>query len=413
NTMPTGAYRGAGRPEANYLLERLIDEAARTTGIDRTTLRRRNFIPPSAMPCKTAVGNTYDSGDFPAVFAKALALADYDGFRKRRLEAKAKGLLRGLGLSCFLEHSGGVPTEGALLAFPGDGTIVLGLNVQSTGQGHATVFPRLVAQRLGVPADRIRHRHGDSDFEIKGFPSVASRSTITAGGATVHATETMLRKGRAIASHVLEAAEKDIAYRNGVFEVSGTDRRIGLFELAEQARALAKSGAIAEDLDTKVATDTPQAFPNGCHIAEVEIDPQTGTTRVVAYIAVDDCGNVLDPLLAEGQIHGGVAQGLGQALLENAVYDRISGQIVTGSFMDYAMPRAHDMPADLREAMLPVPAATNPLGVKGVGEAGTTASIGAIMNAIADAIPDGAAAHMDMPATPEKIWRACRKAQQS
>ncbi|GIK81096.1 MAG: carbon monoxide dehydrogenase [Alphaproteobacteria bacterium] len=412
NTMPTGAYRGAGRPEANYLLERLIDEAARTTGIDRTTLRRRNFIPPSAMPCKTAVGNTYDSGDFPAVFAKALALADYDGFRKRRREAKAKGLLRGLGLSCFLEHSGGVPTEGALLAFPGDGTIVLGLNVQSTGQGHATVFPRLVAQRLGVPADRIRHRHGDSDLEIKGFPSVASRSTITAGGATVHATETMLRKGRAIASHVLEAAEKDIAYRNGVFEVSGTDRRIGLFELAEQARALAKSGAIAEDLDTKVATDTPQAFPNGCHIAEVEIDPQTGTTRVVAYIAVDDCGNVLDPLLAEGQIHGGVAQGLGQALLENAVYDRISGQIVTGSFMDYAMPRAHDMPADLREAMLPVPAATNPLGVKGIGEAGTTASIGAIMNAIADAIPEGAAAHMDMPATPEKIWRACRKAQQ-
>lgn len=413
NTMPTGAYRGAGRPEANYLLERLIDEAARTTGIDRTTLRRRNFIPPSAMPYRTAVGNTYDSGDFPAVFARALTLSDYDGFKKRKRAAKAKGKLRGLGLSCFLEHSGGVPTEGALLAFPGDGTIVLGLNVQSTGQGHATVFPRIVAERLGLPADKIRHRHGDSDLDIRGFPSVASRSTITAGAATVHATGVMLAKGRAIASHILEASEKDIAYRAGFFEVSGTDRRIGLFELAEQAAAFAEAGVIAENLNTKVAVDTPQAFPNGCHVAEVEIDPQTGTTQVVAYIAVDDCGNILDPALAAGQIHGGVAQGLGQALLENAVYDRGSGQLITGSFMDYAMPRAHHMPADLREAMLPVPARTNPLGVKGVGEAGITASLAAIMNAIADAIPSGAAAHMDMPATPEKIWRACRQAERN
>ncbi len=365
------------------------------------------------MPYKTAVGNTYDSGDFPAVFARALTLSDYDGFKKRKRAAKAKGKLRGLGLSCFLEHSGGVPTEGALLAFPGDGTIVLGLNVQSTGQGHATVFPRIVAERLGLPADKIRHRHGDSDLDIRGFPSVASRSTITAGAATVHATGVMLAKGRAIASHILEASEKDIAYRAGFFEVSGTDRRIGLFELAEQAAALAEAGVIAENLDTKVAVDTPQAFPNGCHVAEVEIDPQTGTTQVVAYTAVDDCGNILDPALAAGQIHGGVAQGLGQALLENAVYDRGSGQLITGSFMDYAMPRAHHLPTDLREAMLPVPARTNPLGVKGVGEAGITASLAAIMNAIADAIPSGGAAHMDMPATPEKIWRACRQAERN
>lgn len=413
NTVPTGAYRGAGRPEANYVTERLVDEAARVTGIDCATLRRRNLIPPSAMPYKSAVGVTFDSGEFPAIFDKALKLAGYPDFSKRRREAKKRGKLRGIGISCFLEHSGGYPTEGALIAFPGGETMTIGFNVQSTGQSHATVYPRLAAERLGIPAAQIKHKHGDTDLGLKGFPSVASRSTMTAGNALVHAVEVMLEKGKKIASHVLEAAESDIGYRNGVFEVVGTDRRIGLFELAARGADLAKRGEIPESLDTKIEKDTPLTYPNGCHIAEIEIDPDTGQVAVVSYTAVDDCGNTLDHTLVEAQVVGGLAQGLGQALFENAVYDSGSGQLLTGSFMDYAIPHAHNMPADMRDALHPVPTKTNALGVKGVGEAGTTASLAAIMNAIANAIPNNAAAHMDMPATIEKVWRACREAAQS
>jgi carbon-monoxide dehydrogenase large subunit len=409
NTVPTGAYRGAGRPEANYVMERLVEEAARIAGIDRATIRKRNFVPPSAMPYRTAVGTVYDSGDFPAIFEEALSLANYKDFAKRRREAKKRGRLRGIGLSCFLEHSGGYPTEGARLDFSGD-TLTIGLNVGNTGQGHATIYPQIVADKLGIAAAQVIHRHGDTDMDLKGFPAVASRSTMTAGTATVRAVEAVLEKGRKIAAHVLEAAEGDIAYRNGAFEVVGTDRRITLFRLAERAAEMARAGEIAEGLDTKVAPDTPVAFPNGCHIAEVEIDPETGALAVVAYSAIDDCGNVVNHTLVEGQVHGGLAQGLGQALLEHGIYEDGSGQLVTGSFMDYAMPRAHHMPPALATADHPVPATTNPLGVKGVGEAGTTASIAAIMNAIADAIPGEAGARMQMPATPQKIWEACRAA---
>ena len=412
NTVPTSAYRGAGRPEANYVMERLIEQAARVTGIDRATLRRRNFVPPSAMPYRSATGTVYDSGEFPRLFEEALALARYKEFPARRRAARKRGLLRGIGLSCFLEHSGGFPTESARLDFSGD-TLTVGLNVGNMGQGHATIFPQIVAERLGIPAAQVRHRHGDTAMDLKGFPAVGSRSTMTAGSASVHAVEVMLEKGRRIASRVLEAAESDIAYRNGAFEVVGTDRRVGLFQLAERAASLAKAGEIAESLDTKVSTDTPVTFPNGCHVAEVEIDPQTGALEVVAYSAVDDCGNMISPKLAHGQVHGGIAQGLGQALTEHALYEDGSGQLVTGSFMDYAMPRAHHMPAALVTADHPVPAKTNPLGVKGVGEAGTTASLAAIMNAIADAIPGEAGARMQMPATPQKIWQALRAARLS
>jgi carbon-monoxide dehydrogenase large subunit len=406
NTIPTGPYRGAGRPEANYLIERLVDEAARVSGIDRIELRRRNLIPPSAIPYKTAVGTTFDSGEFPQVFEKALALAQIETFADRRAQSEANGRLRGLGISCFLEHSGGIPNEGAWLTFPGNGTVVVSLNVGNTGQGHATVYPRLVADKLGLDPKLVKHRQGDSDFGIKGFPSVASRSTITAGTAVMVEVEAMLEKGRALAANVLEADEKDIAYRRGQFEVVGTDRAISLFELAAKAAELKEKGEIAESLDTMRDVDTPQTYPNGCHIAEVEVEPETGEVAVVGYYAVDDCGNVLDHTLVHGQVHGGLAQGLGQALFEQAVYDRESGQLVTGSFMDYAMPRAKDMPELLRDDTHPVPATTNPLGVKGAGEAGTTASIAAILNAIADAVP--AAAQMDMPATLEKVWRACQ-----
>jgi carbon-monoxide dehydrogenase large subunit len=361
------------------------------------------------MPYKNALGVVFDSGEFPAVFEKALELADYDNFKKRKRESKTRGKLRGIGISCFLEHSGGYPTEGALLTFSGT-TLTIGLNVGNTGQGHATVYPKIVADKLGIPVQQIKHRQGDTDMGLKGFPSVASRSSMTAGSATVRVVEAMIEKGKKIAAHALEAAEGDIGYRAGTFEVVGTDRRIGLFELATRADELKKKGEIAENLDTKIATDTPLAFPNGCHIAEVEVDPETGWLDVLSYSAVDDCGNVLDHTLVEGQVHGGLAQGLGQALFENAVYDRDSGQLVTGSFMDYAMPRANNMPPVIRDASHPVPATTNPLGVKGAGEAGTTGALAAIMNAIADAVPGKATATMDMPATIEKIWMACQEA---
>ncbi len=409
NTIATAPYRGAGRPEANYVLERVVEEAARITGIDPAKLRRRNLIPAAAMPYKTAIGTTYDSGDFTPVLDKALVLAGYAGIKARRREAKSRGKYRGIGISCMLEHAGGTPLEGAWLTFPGNGTLTLNLNVQSTGQGHASVFTRLVAGRLGLAREKVTHKHGDSALEIAGYASVGSRSAMTAGAAIVKCVDVMIERGKRIAAMLLEAADADIAYEAGSFGVVGTDRRIALFELAARATELKQQGAIAEDLNTKVAAETPLTFPNGVHIAEVEIDPATGHMDIVAYTAVDDCGNVLDGMIVEGQLHGAVAQGLGQALMEQVVYDD-SGQLVTGSFMDYAMPRADDMPP-IRDALVCVPATTNPLGVKGVGEAGTTASIAAVMNAVADAIPGGAAARLDMPATSARLWETCQRAQ--
>jgi len=406
NAAPIGPYRGAGRPEANFALDRVVEEAARVVGIDTVQLRRKNLIPPSAMPYKTAVPTTYDSGDFPALYAKALELSDYKSFNKRKRESAKRKKLRGIGISCMLEHAGALPTEGASLMFPGGDKLILGLNVGSTGQAHATVFGRLLADKLGIDRNTIEHRHGDSTMEITGFASVGSRSAMAAGHAIVKTTDIMLEKAKKIASHALEAAETDIQYRNGQFEVVGTDRRISLFETARRAKER------GESLDTKDKAETPLTFPNGVHIAEVEIDPDTGKVDVVTYTAVDDCGNMLNPMIVEGQMQGSLANGFGQALLENLIYDESGGQLVTGSFMDYAMPRAHDMPVELREASMPVPATTNPLGVKGTGEAGTTAAIAALMNAISHAIPNGAADHMDMPATPAKVWQACQKAMQ-
>ena len=412
NTTTTAPYRGAGRPEANFILERVIDEAARVTGIDPIKLRRRNLIKSSAMPYKTAVGTTIDSGEFETVLDKALALADHDGFKQRRREAAKCGKYRGFGISCMLEHAGGFPLEGTALSFPGGEHLVLGLNVQSTGQGHATVFNPMLAERLGIKPEQIEHRHGDSAMEIAGYASVGSRSAMTVSHALIKTVEALLNKGKTIAATVLETAETDIEYRDGRFGVVGTDRSVTLFDLAARAKEMKKRGDIPEDLDTKTNAETPLTFPNGCHIAEVEIDPKTGEMALVAYAAVDDCGRPLNTMIVEGQTHGSIAQGLGQAMLENAIYDSSGGQLVTGSFMDYAMPRASDMPS-FKDAIHSVPATTNPLGVKGAGEAGTTAAIAAVMNAIADAIPGGAGAHLDMPATPEKLWHACQKAAQA
>jgi carbon-monoxide dehydrogenase large subunit len=405
NKIPIGPYRGAGRPEANYALERVVEEAARVTGIDPLRLRKKNLIPPSAMPYKSAIGNTYDSGDFPAIVERALQLADYANFNRRKREAARRKKYRGIGVSCMLEHAGAQPMEQASLSFPGGDKLILGLNVQSTGQGHATVFGRLLADKLGIDAERIEHRHGDTAMGLNGFASVGSRSAMCAGSAIVHTADVMLEKGKKVASALLEASEQDIQYRQGSFEVVGTDRKISLFDVARRA------GEQGESLHSKEKTETPLTFPNGCHIAEVEIDPETGFVDLVTYTAVDDCGNPLDLMIVEGQVHGSIAQGLGQALVENAVYDQSSGQLVTGSFMDYGMPHAEILPRELREALHPVPAKSNPLGVKGTGEAGTTAAIAAVMNAISNAIPNGAADHMEMPATAAKVWEACQRAQ--
>jgi len=402
NTTPTGPYRGAGRPEANYALERVVEEAARVFSIDPVRLRKKNLIPPSAMPFKTPI-NAYDSGDFPAIVGKALELADFENFNRRRRESAKRKKLRGIGVSCMLEHAGAMPMEQASVSFPGGDQLILGCNVQSTGQGHATVFPRLLAKKLGIDAAKIKHCHGDTAQGLTGFASVGSRSAMCAGSAIVQTADVMLAKGKKVASALLEASDADIQYRNGSFEVVGTDRKISLFETAKHAKEK------GESLDTKEKTETPLTFPNGCHIAEVEIDPETGAVDLVTYTAVDDPGVMLDPMIVEGQAHGSIAQGLGQALVENAVYDAGSGQLVAGSFMDYGMPHAHTMPFELREAVHSVPAKNNPLGVKGTGEAGTTAAIAAVMNAISNAIPNGAADHMDMPATPAKVWAACQK----
>ena len=406
NTVQTGPYRGAGRPEANYLIERLVDAAARVTGIDRVELRRRNLIAPQAMPYKTPVGVTYDSGEFSAIFEKALALADYGGFAARRAGAARRGLRRGIGVSCFLEHAGGVPVESAALRFPGGDRAVVALGVQGTGQGHGTIFSRLAARHLGIAAEFVEVQEGDSRLGVASGGTVASRSTMLAGSAVFRSVETVIAKGRKIAARMFEATEADIGYRDGVFEVVGTDRRLSLFEVAAKAAEWQRGGEIEESLDSAAKVELPPTFPNGCHIAEVELDPETGVVAVVAYTAVDDCGVVLDATLTEAQVCGGLAQGLGQALLEQGIYDRASGQLLTGSFTDYAMPRADHMPP-IADAFHPVPCTTNPIGVKGVGEAGTTGALAAIMNAITDALPADAGV-LDMPATPEKIWRACR-----
>ncbi|HEX4407848.1 MAG TPA: xanthine dehydrogenase family protein molybdopterin-binding subunit [Xanthobacteraceae bacterium] len=409
NTIPTAPYRGAGRPECSYAIERVVDEASRITGIDPIKLRRRNFIKKSEMPYKTAVGTTLDSGDFGPMFERALELADYDGFKKRRRETQKQGKYRGFGVCCMMEHSGGAPTESAKLSFPGGENLLLTLNVQNTGQGHATVFPRVIAERLGIPFEKIGHANGDSANELPGYASVGSRSAMTAGHSIVKAMDTIIEKGKPIAATMLETGEADIVYKSGNFEVVGTDRRVALFDVAANAAELKKRGEIAEDLDTKTTTDTPLTYPNGVHIVEVEIDPDTGRMTIPTYTAIDDCGRALDHMIVQGQLHGSVAAGLGQVLMENTVYDSDNGQLVTGSFMDYAMPRAEDIPP-IRDALHNVPATTNPLGVKGVGEAGTTAAISAVMNAIADAIPNGAGNHLDMPATAQLLWEACQKA---
>jgi carbon-monoxide dehydrogenase large subunit len=402
NTLPTGPYRGAGRPEAGYLIERVIDAAADVSGIDAAELRRRNLIQVDKIPYTTAFGNTYDSGEFPAVFERALAVADYDGFAARKKAAKKAGKLRGIGIGCYLEIAGAWPDEAARITFPGGKKAVVSIGAGGSGQGHPTVFPKVTARRLGIDPASVTLSSGDSARDVPGFGAVASRSAMMTGGAIAVTADKVIEKGKRVAAMLLQAPETDVDFKDGKFSVKGSTREVSLFDVAERAAELARTGVIAESLDTQAAVRAPQAFPNGCHIAEVEIDPDTGALEIVSYVAVGDSGNLLDEVIVEGQVHGGVAQGLGQALTESTVYDA-GGQLVSGSFMDYAMPRAHNMPA-MKVEHFAVACKTNPLGTKGTGEAGTTAAPPALLNAILDALPQGAA--LDMPATPDRIWQA-------
>jgi len=404
NTVPTGPYRGAGRPEASYLLERTIDAAARQIGMDPAELRRRNLISPAKIPYTTVFGNTYDSGDFPSLFERALQNADYAGFATRRRLATKNGKLRGIGIGCYLEIAGAFPEETARIVFPGGGVIHVHVGAGASGQGHKTVFAAVAARKLGVAPERVRIMSGDSERDVPGFGAVASRSAMMVGGAIANTADAVIAKGRRVAALLLQADEAQVEFREGKYRVQ--NREATLFEVADHAAELVKQGVVAESLDTRGSVKTPPSFPNGCHVAEVEIDPETGALAVVNYTAVGDCGNVLDETIVTAQLHGGVAQGLGQALSEASVYDS-SGQLINGSFMDYAMPRARDVPPMSVEHRV-VACRTNPLGVKGTGEAGTTAAPPALVNAIIDALPRGA--RLDMPATPERVWLALNAA---
>lgn len=406
HTQSVGPYRGAGREQASYVVERLVDQAARETGHDPLELRRRNMIPPDWMPYETPVGRTYDSGEFEAVLDKTLALADWDGFDARRAESEARGRLRGRGIATYMECIGGFPHEGTRIEFAEDGGVDLVVATQSQGQGHETSFVQVIADRLGLPFDRVRLRQGDSATAPLGIATIASRSMTMAGSAIVLTCDAVIEKARPAAAHLLEAAAADIEFSDGSFRVAGTDRAIGLLEVAERVRTLAVEG-VPTSLDSAEEFDAPdQYFPNGCHVCEIEIDPDTGVVAIDRYAAVDDCGRVINPPIVHGQVHGGIAQGFGQAMCEEIVFDRESGQLLTGSFMDYAMPRASDLP-DFDVDFHEVPSPANPLGAKGVGEAGITGALPALMNAIADVLAQrGRAIDFDMPATPEKVWRA-------
>ena len=407
NTTLVSAYRGAGRPEGNYYIERALDIAAAELGIDRLELRKRNMIKPREMPFKAASDMTYDSGDFPAVLKQALEMADYKGFARRKRESKKNGKLRGIGIGCYLEVTAGGGKELGNIRFNDDGTVTIVCGTLDYGQGHGTAYAQVLADQLGIPFDRIRLEEGDSDVVTFGGGSGGSRSIMFASATIVESAKLVIERGKQAASYVLEASSGDIEFKDGSFVIAGTDRSIGLLDLAAKLRGgltLPEGAPTSLDVDHMLSNPLPSAFPNGCHIAEVEIDPDTGETRVVKYSAVNDLGTVVNPMLVEGQIHGGVVQGLGQVLLEKAVYDN-DGQLVSGSFMDYAMPRAHDAPM-IEVAHHPVPTKSNPIGAKGCGEAGTSGGLPSVANAVIDALSDYGIRHLEMPMTPSAIWSA-------
>ena len=410
HTTPVGAYRGAGRPEANYYMERLIDLAAVEMGIDRIELRRRNHIQADQMPYSTPTQNDYDSGDFPGLMDKALALADWDNFSTRKIESRRNGKLRGRGIGQYLEVTAAPSNEMGGIRFEPNGDVTIITGTLDYGQGHATPFAQVLARELGIPFDKIRLLQGDSDELIAGGGTGGSKSMMTSGAAIVEASQIVVENGQKIAAHVLEAAVADIEFGAGRFTIAGTDRGIGIMDLAEKLRnGMELPPDVPATLDVAhIHKGAAWAFPNGCHIAEVEIDPDTGIAEVVRYSMVNDFGTVINPMLVEGQAHGGIAQGIGQALCERVVYDE-DGQIMTGSYMDYAMPRAAHMPLIAFDSHN-VPAKTNILGAKGCGEAGCAGALPSVMNALVDALSEYGITHIDMPATPEAIWQTIEAA---
>jgi aerobic carbon-monoxide dehydrogenase large subunit len=409
NTTFVSAYRGAGRPEGNYFMERLIDIAADEMGIDRLELRKRNLIQPKQIPYKAPSGSSYDSGDFPAVLERAAEAADWKGYRQRKSDSRKRGKLRGRGIGCYLEVTAPPNREMGGLRFEADGTVTFITGTLDYGQGHATPMAQVLSSHLGIPFDRFRLLQGDSDELLHGGGTGGSRSAYASGTAAVEAADIVIEKGKQLAGHFLEAAASDIEFRQGRFVISGTDRSIGLLDIADRLRSGVRlPDDVPATLDVKHVTEQiPSAYPNGCHIAEVEVDPDTGHVEVVKYTMVNDFGTVLNPLLVAGQCHGGVMQGLGQCFLENTAYDS-DGQLLTGSYMDYALPRATHAP-DFAFISHPVPATSNPLGVKGCGEAGCAGSLTSIMNAINDALADYGIRNIDMPATPARIWHAIQE----
>jgi carbon-monoxide dehydrogenase large subunit len=406
NTMTTGPYRGAGRPEAAYVIETLVDKAARELDMDPAELRRRNTIPASAMPYKTALVYTYDCGDFPRNLEDALVKADYKGFPARLKESRKNGKLRGIGISNTVEASNVGLIEHAELRFDPTGSITVLVGSHDHGQGHQTAFRQIVADKLGIDPKRINFKWGDTDAIAIGTGTFGSRSAVAGGTAILTAVKKIVDKGTRIAAHLMEAGEHDIVFKDGKFTVAGTDKSIDISQLARDAFQPAKipKGMEPGLMESGTFDGGHRTFPNGCHISEVEIDEATGEIDLVRYTAVDDVGHMINPLLVEGQLHGGIAQGAGQALFENIVYDT-SGQLLSGSFMDYAMPRADDFPHfELGENE--VPTKTNPLGVKGAGESGTVGALASVMNAVNDAVARIGGPYVHMPATPEKLWRA-------
>ena len=409
NTTLMGAYRGAGRPEANYFMERLIDRAADEMGINRLTLRKRNFITPAQMPFAASSGVTYDSGDFQGVFNKAVDISDHAGFAKRKKESRKRGLLRGIAIGCYLEVTAPPGAELGKIVFEDDGSVRLITGTLDYGQGHATPFAQVLCAELGVPFDSVKLEQGDSDIVHTGNGTGGSRSITASGMAIVEASKLIIEKGKRAAAHLMEASESDIEFGHGRFTIAGTDRSIDIIELARRLREGKMPEGVPSSLDVDHTSEAvPSTFPNGCHVAEVEIDPETGIVQIVRYTGVNDFGTVVNPMLVAGQMHGGVAQGIGQALMECVSYDS-NGQPITGSFMDYAMPRAEDIPL-MAVGDHPVPAKSNPLGTKGCGEAGCAGSISTIVNAVVDALSEFGIAHIDMPLTPERVWRAIQDA---
>jgi len=428
NTTPTDAFRGAGRPEACYVLERLADRAAQKLGIDRAEIRRRNLIPSSAMPYKTPIGPTYDCGDFPKIFARTLALADYDGFDKRRAQAARRGLLRGIGMACYVESSGVAPSRfaGALGARVGfyeaasirvepDGAVRAMLGTHNHGQGHATTLAQILSSRFGVPVEKIEVVEGDTDAVPQGTGTFGSRSIAVGGSALDRAADKIIAKGKLIAAHLLEAAAGDVDFSDGAFVIAGTDRRVSFAAVAQAAYVPHNFPLETVEpgwQDTAVYDPPSFAFSNGAHVCELEIDPDTGRIEIVGFWGVDDIGTVINPMIVEGQIHGGVAQGIGQALLERCAYDG-GGQLVSGSFMDYAVARADDLPLFVTECDESQPCTHNPLGAKGCGEAGSIGSPAAVVSAVLHALAPLGVTDLDMPLTSEQLWRRIRQAQQA